>query len=141
MNRQQARIPKDVDLHVGTRIRERRKTLGMPQQDLAAALGLTFQQVQKYERGANRVSASKLHEIAQKLSVPVAWFFEGLDQADAPTDAPITRALLNATGGLEMARLFAELDPAARMSLLGIARLMHGAGLLKVAAAPLRQAS
>src|SRR5665213_3309630 len=74
----QQRSPNPVDLHVGGRIRMRRKVLGVSQEKLAEALGLTFQQVQKYERGSNRVSASKLYEIARFLNSPVSYFFEGL---------------------------------------------------------------
>ena len=67
-----------VDVHVGSRIRLRRTMLGMSQTALAEALRLTFQQVQKYESGANRVSASRLHEISRILDVPVDWFFEDM---------------------------------------------------------------
>ena len=70
--------PHTVDVHVGARVRLRRRLLGMSQERLADALGLTFQQVQKYERGANRVSASKLFEIARTLQTPIEFFFEGL---------------------------------------------------------------
>src|SRR5579862_5575580 len=73
-----ANAPNPVDLHVGARIRMRRRLQGVSQEKLADALGLTFQQVQKYERGANRVSASKLYEIASALKSPVAYFFDGL---------------------------------------------------------------
>ncbi len=66
-----------IDIHVGTRVRTRRKALKISQQELAGHLNLTFQQVQKYERGSNRISASKLFEIAQVLQVPVAYFFDG----------------------------------------------------------------
>jgi len=79
------RTPNPVDLHVGARIRLRRRMQGVSQEKLADALGLTFQQVQKYERGANRVSASKLYEIAAALKAPVAYFFDGL--ADPTTDS------------------------------------------------------
>jgi len=68
-----------TDVHVGARIRLRRKELRVSQTDLGEMLGLTFQQVQKYERGANRVSASKLFEIAKGLGVSIAYFFDGLD--------------------------------------------------------------
>ncbi len=68
-----------VDVHVGGRVRVRRKALRLSQNELALALGITFQQVQKYERGLNRVSASKLYEIGMALRTPVAWFFEGLE--------------------------------------------------------------
>ena len=72
------RSPNPVDVHVGGRVRMRRRVLGVSQERLAEALGLTFQQIQKYERGANRISASKLYEIARFLTAPVAYFFEGL---------------------------------------------------------------
>ena len=72
------RTPNPVDIHVGARVRMRRKMKGVSQEVLANQLKLTFQQVQKYERGSNRISASKLYEIAKALETPVAWFFEGL---------------------------------------------------------------
>jgi len=71
--------PDPIDIHVGAKIRVRRKQLGISQTGLADTLGLTFQQVQKYERGANRVSASMLFKTSQKLEAPVSYFFEGLD--------------------------------------------------------------
>ncbi|WP_158916429.1 helix-turn-helix domain-containing protein [Caulobacter sp. S45] len=72
------RSPNPVDVHVGDRIRRRRRALGISQDKLAEALGLTFQQVQKYERGANRVSASKLYQVAHALHAPIPYFFDGL---------------------------------------------------------------
>ncbi len=69
-------IPNPVDVHVGARVRVRRKLLGMTQTKLGDALGLTFQQVQKYERGTNRISASKLFKLSQLFDVPVEYFFE-----------------------------------------------------------------
>ena len=74
-----------IDIHAGARVRMRRKALKISQQELAKHLNLTFQQVQKYERGSNRISASKLFEIAQVLQVPVAFFFEGYPQEGATT--------------------------------------------------------
>jgi transcriptional regulator with XRE-family HTH domain len=71
--------PNPVDRHVGLRIRLRRRELGLSQERLADAIGLTFQQVQKYERAANRVSASKLWEMSRALSAPVSYFYGGLD--------------------------------------------------------------
>lgn len=71
--------PNPVDVHVGRRIRIRRVLSGLSQTALADRLGLTFQQLQKYESGANRVSASRLWQIAQILDVPIAWFFMGID--------------------------------------------------------------
>jgi transcriptional regulator with XRE-family HTH domain len=68
--------PDPVDVHVGTRLRLRRNLIGMSQEQLGKASGLTFQQIQKYERGVNRMGASRLYQIAQILGVPVSWFFE-----------------------------------------------------------------
>ena len=69
--------PDPMDLHVGARLRLRRTLLGMSQEKLGEAIGLTFQQVQKYERGANRIGASRLFELSQALDVPVSFFFDG----------------------------------------------------------------
>jgi transcriptional regulator with XRE-family HTH domain len=107
------RSPNPVDLHVGGRIRMRRKMLGVSQERLAEALGLTFQQVQKYERGANRVSASKLYEIARFLSAPISYFFEGLSDP-ASGGAPghdeaseqFVHDFLMTSEGLELAAAF-----------------------------------
>src|SRR5262249_11666350 len=76
--------PNPTDQHVGARVRMRRKMLAMSQEKLAAALGLTFQQVQKYERGANRIGASRLQHLSNILQVPVSFFFEGAPNASAP---------------------------------------------------------
>ncbi|MDP8916463.1 MAG: helix-turn-helix domain-containing protein, partial [Pseudomonadota bacterium] len=78
-----ARQPTEVDVHVGEQVRQRRRQLGLSQERLADALGLTFQQVQKYERGANRISASKLWDTASFLGVPIDWFFQGLSEPSA----------------------------------------------------------
>ena len=102
--------PNIVDVHVGARIRVRRKLLGISQERLADALGLTFQQIQKYERGANRVSASKLFETAAALEAPVSYFFEGLEggAAEIAEDGAgeAVRAFLSTNEGLELAQLF-----------------------------------
>jgi transcriptional regulator with XRE-family HTH domain len=79
-------IPDPVDVHVGARIRMRRLLLGMNQETLANALGLTFQQVQKYEGGANRVSASRLSAMAEILGVPISYFFSELAPEDGVLD-------------------------------------------------------
>ena len=75
------RIPRAIDVHVGSRIRLRRTLLGMSQERLGDALGLTFQQVQKYERGLNRVGASRLFDLARVLDVPISFFFDDLPDA------------------------------------------------------------
>jgi transcriptional regulator with XRE-family HTH domain len=76
-------IPNPIDVHVGKRIRMRRLFLGMNQETLASALGLTFQQVQKYEGGANRVSASRLSAVADVLGVPISFFFGDMQTGDS----------------------------------------------------------
>jgi transcriptional regulator with XRE-family HTH domain len=76
--------PNPIDQHVGRRVRMRRKVLAISQQKLGAALGLTFQQVQKYESGATCISASRLRQISHILQVPVEFFFEGAPNASAP---------------------------------------------------------
>jgi transcriptional regulator with XRE-family HTH domain len=78
--------PNSIDVHVGNRIRTRRLALGMSQEKLAGGLGLTFQQVQKYEKGANRVGASRLLAISDILEVPVSFFFDGASPASAALD-------------------------------------------------------
>lgn len=77
--------PNPIDIHVGGRVRLRRTLLGMSQEKLGEALGLTFQQVQKYERGANRVGASRLFDLSRVLDVPVSYFFEDMDDDMAAT--------------------------------------------------------
>ena len=79
------KAPNPIDKHVGSRVRMRRMMLGMSQEKLGDALGLTFQQVQKYEKGTNRIGASRLQQISLILQVPVSFFFEG---APAPPDRP-----------------------------------------------------
>jgi len=74
----QKEAPNAVDVHVGSRIRMRRQLLGMSQEQLGRAIGLTFQQIQKYEHGTNRVSASRLYDMAEALEVPISFFFEEL---------------------------------------------------------------
>src|ERR1700741_3313550 len=109
------RSPNPIDLHVGARVRVRGKLLGMSQEKLADAMGLTFQQVQKYERGANRVSASKLFEIARFLEVAPAYFFEGLSADERTGDGrtpPAEESLhqfLMTPEGVELASLLPKL--------------------------------
>jgi transcriptional regulator with XRE-family HTH domain len=125
--------PHYVDLHVGGRLRLRRKTLGLSQTAVAEAVGLTFQQLQKYERGSNRISASRLHELATVLKMPVSWFFEGLpapETAKAVADprvderSRLANAFLLSTEGLELARLFPTVPKSARGRLLSLIRMM-----------------
>ena len=109
-----AEMAHPVDLYVGARLRIRRKVLGLSQTQLAEALGITFQQVQKYERGANRISASKLYEAARLLQSPVAYFFEGLDETTfADQDDGVAQRMIQFVAtpeGLELASLFPRLN-------------------------------
>lgn len=113
-----------VDRHVGARVRERRKSLRLSQVDLATALGLTFQQVQKYERGLNRISASKLFEISKKLEVPISWFFDGYQDGHShhpECPASDVQLFLNSADGIELgARFLAVPTPAQREGLLNL---------------------
>ena len=92
MSEETEKQPNPVDIHVGKRVRMRRTLMGMSQTKLGDALGLTFQQVQKYENGSNRIGASRLYQISQILAVPVSYFFEEMDQltAIANENAPAT---------------------------------------------------
>jgi transcriptional regulator with XRE-family HTH domain len=106
----------------------RRKMLGISQERLAEALGLTFQQVQKYERGANRISASKLYEIGRFLSTPVSYFFEGLSDDDRAQDGQGEQTVhdfLMTAEGLELASVFPKIaNPRLRRRLLDLVRTM-----------------
>lgn len=121
-----------VDVHVGGRIRLRRKLLGMTQQQLAEALGVSFQQVQKYERGSNRVSASTLYEAAEVLTAPLAYFFEGLEGStgDIAGDSigAAERSFLATQDGVRLAKDFMRIDqPDLRHQLIGLIRALADA--------------
>ncbi len=105
------RRPSAVDVHVGGRVRVRRRLINMTQETLADLIRVTFQQVQKYERGSNRISASKLFAIADALEVPISYFFEGLDEPvarDGDSQGPerTIQGFLRTPEGIELARLF-----------------------------------
>ncbi len=95
----------DADRHVGARIRERRIMLGLSQQQLAVLIGVTYQQAHKYERGLNRISAGRLYDIAGVLSVPISWFFEGMEAEPATAEMTPRQRMC-----LELARNFAMID-------------------------------
>lgn len=117
------RMPNPIDKHVGARVRMRRIMLGLSQEKLAEALGVTFQQVQKYEKGTNRIGASRLQEISKSLQAPPAYFFEGAPTGGGPTIAgfsedPATAYVtdfLSTAEGLQLNRAFARIkDPKVR---------------------------
>jgi transcriptional regulator with XRE-family HTH domain len=111
----------DIDRRVGARLRERRLLLGMSQQQLARALGITFQQVQKYENGANRISASRLWDISRRLDVPIEWFF-GEEGGARPGERALESDLAKRET-LELVRnYFSIRDAEIRRALVALAR-------------------
>lgn len=121
--------PNPIDVHVGARVRMRRKLLGLSQERLADELGLTFQQIQKYERGANRISASKLFDIARVLDASPGYFFEGLDPEATkaggalPAEASLQQFLMTPEG-VELASLLPRLGPRYRRRILELVRTL-----------------
>ena len=123
-----------IDLHVGKRLRRRRRLLGLTQQQLAESIGIRFQQIQKYECGANRVTASRLYELAVALNVPVNDFFEGLQAAPAVPGAPgapandrdlIAADVLSQKETLELIRAYYKLGERPRRRLLDLAKALQ----------------
>jgi len=104
-----------TDQHIGSRVRMRRKMLAMSQEQLAEALGITYQQVQKNEKGTNRIGASRLQQISHILQVPVAFFFEGAPNAAAPHELPMAQIddFVSDSNGLRLMRAFMRIDNAA----------------------------
>jgi len=115
--------PNAGDRHVGMRIRMRRTVLGMSQERLGELLGITYQQVQKYEKGANRVGTGRLIDIAKALSVPVTYFFEGYANVASGDDIEGDLSQMMATReGYALARAFAQMtDPTIRQSFVNMA--------------------
>lgn len=120
----------DIDLHVGKRLRRRRRLLGMTQQDLAGQVGVRFQQIQKYECGANRITSSRLFDLSKALNVSVQYFFDGL----APSDATVTVAndaerlegdILSQKETLELVRAYYRLSERPRKRLLELAKALE----------------
>ncbi len=117
-----------VDVHVGKRIRHRRWMVGMTQQQLAEQVGIKFQQIQKYETGMNRVSASRLWNIAEALSVPVSFFFEGLDgDAVAVAEQAMPGDILADKEALELVRSYYAIPENQRRQLFELARVLSDA--------------
>ncbi len=125
--------PNPVDIHVGARVRLRRTMLGMSQTALAEQLGITFQQVQKYEKGTNRMGASRLQQTASVLSVPPGWFFEDAPGSGIRPDAPDPLAGLTAES-LAIARDIATMRPEQVRSVGSIVSQIRSATALPAAA-------
>src|SRR6059058_929457 len=128
--------PDPIDKHVGSRVRMRRMMLAMSQEKLGNALGLTFQQVQKYEKGTNRIGASRLQQISHILQVPVAFFFEGApnlaDAADEMIDAPsptYVSDFLATSEGLSLTKAFMRIkEPKLRRRIVDLVEEIAGNG-------------
>jgi transcriptional regulator with XRE-family HTH domain len=125
------RDPNFIDVHVGNRIRVRRQLIGMSQEKLGELLGITFQQVQKYEKGSNRISASRLFYAAKTLGVPVQFFFDDLPGLEAAggfgeprEEDSVMSSLMNAEG-VAIAKAFRDADSTAKRKLIaGMAKLI-----------------
>jgi transcriptional regulator with XRE-family HTH domain len=117
MSRVRTKLQQDVDRHVATKIRERRIQLGLSRQTLAGAIGLTYQQLHKYETGENRVTIGRLAEIARALDVPLAFFLDAAVEASQPTRRRDRRLL-------ELARLASGLDDRRLKALNEVARVL-----------------
>jgi transcriptional regulator with XRE-family HTH domain len=123
-------MPHRVDIHVGQKLRQRRWLVGMTQQELAAMVGIKFQQIQKYETGANRVSASRLWDIAEALNVTAAHFFEGMeDAADTKIESPEGKTktpadLLNDKEAMDLVRSYYAIPENQRRRLIDLARVL-----------------
>ena len=122
----------DIDLHLGKRLRRRRRLLGLTQQQLATAIGIRFQQIQKYECGANRISASRIFELAAALEVPVGYFYEGLDVGEPAADLvavanvePRSGEVLARKETMDLIRAYYQLGERPRRRLLDLAKSLN----------------
>jgi transcriptional regulator with XRE-family HTH domain len=118
----------DIDLHLGKRLRRRRRLLGLTQQQLAVAVGVRFQQIQKYECGANRISAARLWQLAEALEVPVSYFFDGLAEAEQSANDPSEGGgeMFARKETLDLIRAYYQLGERPRRRLLDLARSLNG---------------
>lgn len=119
----------EIDYHIGKRLRRRRRLLGLTQQQLAESVGIRFQQIQKYECGANRVSASRLFELSQSLDVPAQYFYEGLIPDDATDDDRDFMAadVLSQKETMDLVRAYYRLGERPRKRLLELAKSLEPA--------------
>ena len=114
-----------VDVHVGKRVRHRRWLIGMTQQQLAEQVGIKFQQIQKYETGANRISASRLWDIAEALGVPVSFFFEGIeDETKESAPKMLPADVLSDKEALDLVRSYYAIPENQRRRLFELARVL-----------------
>ena len=116
----------DIDLHLGRRLRRRRRLLGLTQQQLAVAVGIRFQQIQKYECGANRISAARLWQLAEALEVQVSYFYDGLAEAQerAEQNEPREGAMARKET-MDLIRAYYQLGERPRRRLLDLAKSLN----------------
>ena len=115
----------DIDLHLGRRLRRRRRLLGLTQQQLAVQVGIRFQQIQKYECGANRISAARLWQLAEALETPVSYFYDGLTEAMERRDAAAGGEMFSRKETLDLIQAYYQLDERPRRRLLDLAKSLH----------------
>jgi transcriptional regulator with XRE-family HTH domain len=120
-------VASDVDVHVGLRMRQRREALGISQGRLGRHLGLKFSQIQKYEKGANRIGAGRLYEIADFLGVSTSWFYEGFDRPGAVATPAYRAGLAEEARALTVAFEAID-DPHTRASVLALVRSLASSG-------------
>jgi len=119
----------EIDFHIGKRLRRRRRLLGLTQQQLAESVGIRFQQIQKYECGANRVSASRLFELSESLDVPAQYFYDGLAPDDQKENDPDVMAadILSQKETMDLVRAYYRLGERPRKRLLELAKSLEPA--------------
>ncbi|MGD2134205.1 MAG: helix-turn-helix transcriptional regulator [Maricaulaceae bacterium] len=117
----------DIDLYVGKRLRRRRRLLGLTQQQLAESVGIRFQQIQKYECGANRISASRLYELSEALHVSVQYFYDGLAEHEMPPEAAadLNPDVLSQKETIDLIRAYYRLGEGPRRRLLDLAKSLN----------------
>ncbi|HMO43783.1 MAG TPA: helix-turn-helix transcriptional regulator [Phenylobacterium sp.] len=121
----------EIDVHLGKRLRRRRRLLGLTQQQLAGACGVRFQQIQKYECGANRISAARLWQLSEALEVPVAYFYDGLSASRQPcadTSDSAGGEVLASKETMDLIRAYYQLGERPRRRLLDLAKSLNGEG-------------
>jgi transcriptional regulator with XRE-family HTH domain len=118
----------EIDVHLGKRLRRRRRLLGLTQQQLAGACGVRFQQIQKYECGANRISAARLWQLSEALEVPVAYFYDGLSAAaqERAADCESGGEVLASKETMDLIRAYYQLGERPRRRLLDLAKSLNG---------------
>jgi len=123
-------VGNNIDVHLGKRLRRRRRLLGLTQQQLAGACGVRFQQIQKYECGANRISAARLWQLSEALEVPVGYFYDGLSEAaqqrEAAAETEGNGEMFARKETLDLIRAYYQLGERPRRRLLDLAKSLNG---------------